>query len=387
MKNWVYILAFAIGLGACMSPKKMLDKGYYDGAIAKSVKKIKKNPTKTKHVMVLKDAYRLANQLDNDRIAFLRKEGRPDVWDEIFAVYSNMKRRQDMVRPLPANVLTQIHYVYVDYDQEIISAKRKAAEYFYAHAVKLLEENDKMAARKAYDELVRLKRLYPNYKDVEQLLQEAHYKGTNFVIFEMKNATRVPLPPDFESELVKLSLSELNNKWTAFENKKIKGRNYDYAILVNMKRIDVSPEHVKEVDREEKKEVEDGFDYALDANGNVMKDTAGNDIKIARYKEIVCYITEYQMHKQAIISGSIDFIDLRSGQLVKSEPITSEFIFDHIWVNVKGDKRALSPKTRKMIKNKPMPFPDDFSLLLNTGQVMKNMTKEIIWRHKNLFYY
>ncbi|MEI7596650.1 MAG: hypothetical protein WCK02_12945 [Bacteroidota bacterium] len=386
MKRIIYFLIIALAFSSCMSSKKMMNKGYYDRAIAKSVKKLKKNPQNGKEIAVLKDAYRLANQKDNENISFLRKEGRPDIWDEVFSTVSILKNRQDIIRTLPTDVLSKIGYQYIDYDQELISAKQKAAEYFYVHAVSLIDKKEKMAARQAYDELIRVKGYYPSYKDVDQKLLLAKEQGMSYVIFVMKNVTSVPLPPDFESELTKISLYELNNFWTNFDTREVKNRVYDYAIMVNMKNINVSPEQAKEIERTETKKVEDGYQYVLDAKGNVMKDSLGNDIKIQKYKDIQCFVTEHKLHKQSIISGSIDFMKLSNGQLMKSDPITSEYFFDYSWAIAKGDMNAASEETKKMIKNKAIPFPDSFGMLLNTGQILKNMTKDIIWSNKNMFY-
>ena len=52
-------------------------------------------------------------------------------------------------------------------------------------------------------------------------------------------------------------------------------------VLVKLLSIMVSPDEVKDTDQIFNKKISDGFDYVLDANGNVMKDTAGNDIKVA----------------------------------------------------------------------------------------------------------
>lgn len=369
----------------CNPSQKLLNNRMYDAAIRKSVKKIKKKQ-KDKEVNVLKEAYRLANTENNERIAFLRKEGRPENWEEIFLIYSQMANRQTLVRTLRENILSRIGYVFVDYDQEIIASKQKAAEYLYAHALKLLEKTgDKMAARQAWEELQKVKTYYPSFKDIDSKINEARAAGMNYVIFEMKNGTPVPLPPDFEVELTKISLQELDQKWIMFDVKKVEARYYDYKILVNMKVIDVSPEGVKEVHYAEEKEVADGYEYELDANGNVKKDSLGNDIKKPKYKKISCNVVETQLHKAARISGSVDFLNLITGQLIKSEPVVSESFFDYAWANATGDLNALKPETKEKLKLKPGGFPPDFDMLFQNGQILKGMVKDIIWRNKGLF--
>ena len=80
---------------------------------------------------------------------------------------------------------------------------------------------------------------------------------------------------------------------------------YDYEVLVKLLSIMVSPDQTKDVDEIYNKKVADGFDYVLDSNGNVMKDTAGNDIKLQRFKDITCTLIETQQLKSVEIKGEV----------------------------------------------------------------------------------
>jgi len=384
MKKLIYILAVALFLMAgCTSSKKYYERGLYDMAINKSCKKLIKKPDKAKEIIILKDAFRLANQKNLERISFLRASGEPSVWDEIFATYSIMKTRQNRVSVLPANVLTAIGYKYVNYDQEIIEAKKRAAEYFYAHAKTLLEKNDRIAARQAYHELLKVKSYYANYRDTDELLGHALFLGTTNALFSMKNNTNLIIHEDFEAEILKISLEELNDLFLNYDTRTVSGLYYDYTIVLNMKMIDVSPEQVKEVHYTDTKEVE-GWQYALDDDGNVMKDTAGNDIKVTVMETISCNVIESQQHKACIITGTLDYWDNRTKQIIKTDPVTAEFFFDNFWAVAHGNYDALSDETHRKLKNRAMPFPPDEMMILNTASILKNMTKEIIYRNRHI---
>ena len=122
-------LAFLIVLilSGCISSKRLLQNGTYDAAISQTARKLMKKPDKDKQIAVLTQAYKDANQKDLDNITYLKKTGEPDIWDKIFSTYFNMKTRQEIVRVLPQAILDKIGYQYVNYDQEIIEAKKKAA--------------------------------------------------------------------------------------------------------------------------------------------------------------------------------------------------------------------------------------------------------------------
>ena len=386
MKKVAIYLSVIVFLASCASPGKLMRNGNYDAAIYKAVKKLKRHKTSEKQALTLETSYRKANERDKEKIAFLKKEGTPDNWENIFSIYSSMKGRQDVVKPLlPLNVGTRpAVFEIVNYDEEIIQAKQKAAEYLYVHAVSLLDKKNKIEARKAYGELMQVKNYYSNYKDVDAQINKALAMGTSYVLFRMQNKTGVPLPPNFEAELTKISLTELNNQWLVYHTAETKGVDYDYTILVNMKNIEVSPEFVKENQFVDSKEVPDGFQYALDKKGNVMKDSTGNDIKIPKKKTISCTVNETYQNKKATIAGSLDYVDNYSKQLLKTDPIAADNFFEYRSATATGDLNALKPESKANLGKRPVPFPPGFDMLLQAGQTLKGMVKNIIWANKGV---
>jgi len=387
MKTILYTnLIFILLLSGCISSKRQIQKGNYDIAIKNSVKKLHKKPHKEKEIINLDKAYKFAMQRDNERINFLRKSGQPDIWEEIFLLYEKMKRRQELVRVLPVNVLNAIGFKMQDFDNDIIEAKKKAAEFMYAHAQKLLENKDKTSARLAYEQLIKVKSYFSTYRDVDAMMQKALLTGTTYVLFTLRNNSGIPLPSSFETELKKISLTDLNAKWVRYETQKIDNRNYDYIILLNIRIIDVGPDGLKEIHYTESKEVADGFQYVLDANGNVMKDSLGNDIKIPKTKIISCNVIETQQQKAVTLSGTIDFIDLSNTQTICTDPITSQFFFNHVSAIAQGNLDALKPETIEKTKLRPLPFPNDFEMILRAGDIIKEMSKNIISHNRNIIY-
>ncbi len=76
-------------LTGCAGSGKLLQKGKYDAAIDKSVKKLMKDPDNSNEVKTLKKAYLLANNNDLDKINKLKLLGQPDVWQDIYYAYKN----------------------------------------------------------------------------------------------------------------------------------------------------------------------------------------------------------------------------------------------------------------------------------------------------------
>ena len=188
MKSLISILLIGALLGACGSSKKYLQRGNYDAAIRMAVKKLRKKPTKEKEILVLETAYTKANNRNNERLNFIKLEGSPNMWDEVYRIYNTMKTRQSLVNEvLPLELLStgrMVQFSSVNYDEEIINSKKKAAEYFYAHANQLLAKGDRENAKRAYLEFKKVKAFYSDYKDIDEKLKESKYLATLKVIAE-----------------------------------------------------------------------------------------------------------------------------------------------------------------------------------------------------------
>lgn len=381
MKPLLTFLTVVLLLIGCKSSSKQLERGDYDAALQKSAKKIKKNPSKNDdEVWVFNDAYNMARNRDNDAIARLKKKGDPALWGEIYRHYLKLDKHQNLAISMPP---VGIEFTEVNYTPDINNAKAKAAEYAYAKGELLLKIDNRFEARKAHSRFLEVKTYDQYYKDVDNKLAEAKFKGTTNVYFKIVDNSQVVAPIGLIEEVQRINMDELNDTWKSYDTYVDENKTYHYSIFLNLNLIDVSPEEVKENNYAESKEVEDGFDYVLDASGNVQKDTSGNDIKVTRYKTITCRVKEIHQFKSARISGTIDYLDNDNNKLLKSEPITSDTKFEHHSITANGNLNALNPKTRSRLGTEPLPFPADEPLILQAGEVLKQMTKDIVVRNKS----
>jgi len=381
MKTILSFLIITFLFVGCKSSSKQLERGDYDAALQKAAKKIKRNPSKNDdEVWVFNDAYNMATVRDNDAILRLKRKGDPALWREIYRTYLKMDNRQNLAISLPP---VGIEFTEVNYTPEINNAKAKAAEYAYAKGVQLLAIDNRLEARKTHRRFLEVKTYDQHYKDVDNQLAEAKFKGTTNIYFKIVDNSQVVAPTGLIEEVQRINMDQLNDTWKNYDTRADENKNYHYSIFLNLNLIDVSPEEVKENNYSESKEVEDGFDYVLDANGNVQKDTLGNDIKVLRYKTIRCNVKEIHQFKTARISGTIDYLDNYNNKLLKSEPITSDTKFEHHFAVANGNLNALRLATQNKLGGDPLPFPADELLILQAGDVLKQMTKDIVVRNKN----
>ena len=380
-----FFLLFFIVSG-CVNTGKLINSGNYDVAIDKSLKKLRKNKSKEKHIVYLKRAFVQANQRDMNRINFLKQEGQPDNSVEIYSTYDQIKRRQEKIRPVLPLYLNgkEVNFAFLDVDAEIIAWKQQAAGFLYSNALKLLESGDKLDARKAYYQLNQIKGLYQNYKDVDEQIKIAYNKGMNWVFFDVDNNSLNIVPKEFNYELFSMNFTDMESQWTKIvpNNGQKSNIQFDYTIVVNIKQVDIGPEAWKEVRYEETKEIEDGWQYLKDEKGNVKKDSLGNDIKVPKYKQISCEVIETRQTKVADFRGSVDFYDDRQNKKVMSEPFATAFVFEHFSAVANGNKDALKPETQKKLGNRPIPFPSNFQMVMDGSQEIKKMVHSIVKRKK-----
>jgi len=382
-KLFILSLASIILMISCISSESYLKKGQYNAAVYQAVKKIRKKQ-KDKDVEVLKKAYPIANQQDIDRINFLRQEGRPDIWDEVFERYQSLKNRQNLVKTVIPITYTggTLNFKTIDYDAEIIAAKKKAAEYFYVHAQSLLKTGNRFDARLAYDELMQIANYYPNYQNTAQLLQVAREKGMTNVLLSTKNHTHFRLMNDFVQSLYPKDLTPLNSHWVHYTIDKNLTNHYD--VILNLRGIVLSPELLKEKQYTETKEIRDGWEYQLDQNGNVMKDSLGNDIKKPKFITISCVVTETIQRRDVNLKAELNYYERGTHDNVKNSPINANFFIENVFAVANGDFRALKSETKKLLERKPILMPTDLDMIYEAGNVIREAVKTELMKNRGV---
>lgn len=380
MKKLLFLFIIINVIISCSSSSKKLEKGNYDAALNQSAKKIRKSPGKFEEVNTFNAAYKAAYNKDNAELKRLKQQGNPENWSKIYRIYIRMKGRQDLASSLPP---VGLEYKERDYDSEILTAKNNATEYAYAKGDELMAKNDRMAARKAYDRYKEAKSYNSDFKDVNQKIEEAKKAGVTNIFFRIEDNAEMLVPQEMMQEIQNIDVNDLDKGWVNYDSYIDTTTLYHYSVILSVKLIEVSPDDLAKTHSVEKKEVPDGFDYALDANGNVKKDTSGNDIKIPRFKTIQCNVTRYHQTKSARISGDMEYYDNATDQLLKKEPIVSESFFENRYVLPLGNIEALSPQTQQELNMKPMPYPYPDALVMQAGETMKAMAKDILVGNKD----
>ncbi len=391
LKPVLYVLAILLVLSACTRPEKLLERGNYEGAISASIHKLSgKKKKKVKHVKALEEAFQRATASDMREVKVLEKEDRAENWVEINRIHRRMKIRQEMIEPLLplyANDGYKADFKFVKIEELELDSKKKAADHYYTEGKRYLSEaerGDKAAARMAFENFEDIQRYYNNYKDEAKLMKRAREIGTVYVLFKMENDSRTLLPKDFEREIKRISVRDLDSDWRTVHLNPEASFKYDYTVVMRLNSIEVSPDLVKEREYIDDKTIEEGWEYVLDAKGNVVKDTAGNDIKIPKKVLIKARVFESYQRKEAHVGGKLEFYDNIDKEIIHTEPLAVDALFENYAARYDGDKRALSEESKKKIGNQPRPFPSSEALVLQAADLLKPIVKQKIARSRVL---
>jgi len=382
MKNSSLIFSwffFMLSFVSCTSIEKLVETGQYDKAIYYATNKLSgAKVNKVEYVKGLETAFKKATEKDMTYIDKLKNEGNPESWETILSVYNIISDRQEQIRPLLP--LTdengkKANFLFVNTNDLEKEAKEQTINFLYTSAKDLLDEarntKDRIPARKAYDALLRLKNYSARFLDVPQLEREARELGTTKILINVQNYSQSVLPVGLEDEILRLGFRDLDRDWQKFDAYPEKNRVYDLGITLILSNIQVSPGSVNEKSFIEKKEVPDGFQYALDEKGNVKKDTAGYDIKLPKTKWIEAQILEVFQSKSAGLSGRLEVMDLYTKGIKESRDINAVAIFENKAASFKGDEKALTEDTKKRLGNRPAVFPTDAALLLEAARKIR----------------
>ena len=381
MKKLIYIFSLVLIFGSgCKVAEKEFRKGNYDEAIDICVKKLIDNPDKAEYILLLEEAFYRANGEDLAMIEMLNKEGRPDRWEEIYHIYESVYRRQNKIQPLlPMYLGTEerdAEFKFVNAVDGLNTAKKNAAAYWYADATQKIASKEVLKSREAYYELQKINGFYDTYKDVDDLIKIAKSQGTSDVFFTVKNATNATLSYAVTHALTEIEVRDPYGSWYVIHTKMPESA-LEFTVKVNIKYLQALPEKVTTNRFQESKEITDGFEFVYDDEGNMVKDSLGNPIKVPDYKTVTAFVTETWQEKVATVSGELLYLD-ESGQILRSVPINGDGVFRNYYATATGYYDALSQQSKEKIGGKPLPFPSDEQLLLDAIYMLENAVNAVM---------
>tara|TARA_B100000497_G_scaffold9881_2_gene10902 strand:- start:93 stop:1253 length:1161 start_codon:yes stop_codon:yes gene_type:complete len=381
--NLKHIILLFISICLSCSPLKKINEniisGEFDKAINKTIGELKKTKNKKKkdqYKLILKDVFNRSVIKSQNKISSLKKDNNPEFYYEIYLEYQKLIDRQNKLMNISSSSLK---FNFKNYDNDHIEFRYKTSNYYLELSKSLISNNDKLDYRNAYDYLIVIESINPNYLDTKSLINLCLLRGKDQILLNVLNESNSVIYKELQNDILNINGYDINSKWKSFHSTK---DNYsgkiDFFIDLAFKAFIISPERIFEKENTKEKNIKDGYTYQLNDDGNVMTDSLGNDIKIDKIVKILVKTKEFSQSKSAKVIAEVRYYDDKN-IMIEKFPLESEFWFRNIYLEFTGDKRVLSRKDKRLLKRGALPFPTDEVLLFNNSENIKQKLKNIIY--------
>ena len=377
------ILLISFGCSPIKKINNNVVSGEFDKAIDKTISELKKTKNKKKKIqyeLILEDIYDRSVINSKDKISRFKKDGNPEFFDDIYFEYEKLINRQNKLKNISSE---RLNFNFENYDSELINFRYKTSDYFLNISNSFISNDNKFDYRKAYNYLIIIESINPNYLNTRSLIELCLVKGKDYILLNVINESKSVLFKDLENDILNIKGYDLNSTWKSFftKNDSFEGT-YDFYIDLAFKSFIISPERLVQKEGFREKNIIDGLTYQLDEDGNVMKDSLGNDIKIDKLIKISVKSIESIQSKSAKVLAEIRLIDKKKN-IIDKFPLESEFWFRNRFLEYDGDKRVLTKNEIKLSKSRFIPFPSDEVLIFNNSENIKRKMKNIIYKSFN----
>lgn len=375
MKKHLLIFWILIpGILWAQSPDKLIERGEYDRAIEVCVDKLSKDRGRAADLYnSLGRAYQIANSDDQSRITELKASGAPDIWFETFLLYNRMQARTDKIASIASLIeRDQVNIPLRDFSTDKEAARQHAATYLYAHAESLLKTGQKADAGLAFEELLRLSKLYSGFKETELLMRKALGASTTMARLEVNNRSNVSLSPDFISEMEDMKLTHKEKQFLDYVVKPKPGQHCSLILAINIRSVNITPGTVNEKEYTASHKNPESFAENYEDKKKFEEDKKHPDFNKCTIKEI------YQV-KSAMIKGDLKYVDEVSGETLFMVPITARSIFENKTATASGDLFACPPEVYDILDQPKKEFPTNAEMVYRAGREFKLLVRGIVW--------
>jgi hypothetical protein len=340
MKTTLSLLTLIALLFSCQSPQKLFDKGEYDKAFYAALGDLKKNAADANASRILPQAYKeAAAKYETDIAAAKNSKGKnTDKLGQVYNGYLSLQKLYDAT--ITAGVQAP-SFAPVNYSAELTQAAENAAAARYNRGIALLERNDRVSARKAYDNLKMADTYVPGYKDVIEKKQQA-----------------------YDAAIVNVVVNKLDQRFGYYN---INGSFFENDILWNLNSIGnthyykfygINDGQAKEVRVDQFMELNmydiwfsnlatNSYSYRVSKNIPVKSDKMANSTSNITVSATI-RVTRRIINSRAVMDYRIT--DAASQKLIAADRIPAEYTWESLTGSYTGDERALSEKDWAVVR-------------------------------------
>ncbi len=364
LRYFIYLSILIVG---CTTGKNALQKGDYDASVSKAVNRLQNAPQNKEAIQVLASAYELSLTQHLRNIEEAKISSDVLRWESIIYDYQQLNQLSNEINSAPAALAVVPNPK--KFVAELNESKFKAAEVRYALGVKLLNEGNKISARKAYQNFEKAQYLYANYKDTKQKMDEAYWAAVVKVVVQpvRVNSSYYQLSNQyFQQKVSEWMNAYQHNKFVLFydEEQAYKQKIVpDQLMRLQFDDFVVGQTYVKErVEKLKKDSVKIG-----EGRGNIPV-----------YGTVKATLSIFD--KKIASSGLLDMtvIDYNSNKVIRQRKLAGTYVWEDQWASYKGDDRALSKYQLAMSNRKEMLPPAPAALFVElTKPIYSQLVSEI----------
>ena len=113
----------------------------------------------------------------------------------------------------------RLKFNFENYDSELINYRYKASEYLLNISKSLISNNNKYDYRNAYEYLMVIESINPNYLETRSLINLCLMNGSDKILLSLLNDSKSIIHEEFENDLLNINSYDLNSKWKASTQK------------------------------------------------------------------------------------------------------------------------------------------------------------------------
>ena len=370
----IYSLIIFIGIlwmAGCKSAAKLYDKGNYDEAVEVAVKKLQKKPDNEMRAL-LQSAYHYAVNDHETRIRQHSESSNELKYEWIYAEYSSLQRLYEAIHRSP-EAMTVVNAV--DYSSYVTTYADKAADVRHDRGMQLMERNDKLSFRAAFDEFEAALRFRPNDLTLVDRRNEAfEYAVVNVVVMPVENyryrfsAYSDNNMTNFENDLIRQLKYHAGNRFVRFYSSWEANSQHiqaDQYVDFRFSTLDIGRTREEHSTREVSKDI-------------VVKETVYRpDSIVKEYKKVYAKIRTTKRTMQSEGNLQINVRDVNGHWLW-----TDHLRGNHGWFtefsSYTGDERALSESDKQLInRSREYPPHDDEIIRCIMNEINNNMVHRV----------
>lgn len=340
-----YSLLFLLfcGLFSCKTAGKAYDKGDYANAIELAIKKLQKDPQDGETKALLKNAYKFALGIHEDKIRILTNSSSDNRFEQIYFEYRTLQNFYTRLQSLPS---LSSYVRPTDYSSSLETYRTKAADVYVERGTAMMDKGSKKDYRRAHAAFKQALNYKPGDQELVEKRDEAYQMAlVNIVVLPLEqhtngyNFSNASTLRSFETDLVRNLRNQNNSPYLRFYTTweaQSKDLDPDEILELRLGRMDIGRPYDQTQSRSVSKEV-------------VIKETVYKPDSVV--KQMSKVTAQVITTRRTLLSEGSLYVTSRDsiGRVLWQDQLKGSHKWKVEFATYRGDERALSDSDRSLL--------------------------------------